>query len=310
VNITNKIARLTDEIKNDKTQGASQLARQAMAVMKVAAEHSQADSVEHFLEELKGVGEGLMTVRPAMAPIFNIVNRYLVALSLVSPGQGVDYIKSLAVSKADELARVSLQAIAEITSCGLGLIAEGDKIMTHSYSSTVMAVLEETSAEGRHIEVIATRSGAGGTGQRIARELGRRGMKVTFIDDTAAGLYVSSADKVMVGADRVCADGGIVNGVGTYPLALAAQKAAVPFYVLCETLKFDHRMRSEEVDLEEKEPSEIVGRAKLPPQVTIKNPYFDLTPLELVTGIVTENGLLAPEGVTGYIKRLLSAKIA
>jgi eIF-2B alpha/beta/delta-like uncharacterized protein len=310
VNISNKIARLTDEIRNDRTHGASQLARQAMAVLKVAAEHSQADSAEHFLKELKGVGEGLMKARPAMAPIFNIVNRYLGALSLVSTGQGVGYLKGLAVSKADELARVSLQAVAEITSCGLGLIAEGDKIMTHSYSSTVMAVLGEAPAEGRHIEVIVTRSGAGGTGRRTALELGRRGIKVTFIDDTAVGLYVSSANKVMVGADRICADGTIVNGVGTYPLALAAQKAAVPFYVLCETLKFDHRMKSNEVDLEEKEPSEVIGKAKLPPPVSVKNPYFDLTPLELVTGIVTENGLLAPEGVTGYIKRLLSGRLA
>lgn len=310
MNISNKIARLTDEIKNDKTNGASQLARQAMAVLKVAAEHSQADGVEHFLEELKGVGERLMAARPAIAPILNIINRYLGALSQVAEGQEVSYLKGLAVSKADELARVSLQAVAEITSCGLGLIAEGDKIMTHSYSSTVMAVLQETSAEGKHIEVIATRSGAGGTGQRIARELGRQGIKVTFIDDTAVGLYVSSANKVMVGADRICADGTIVNGVGTYPLALAAQKAAVPFYVLCETLKFDHRMRSDDVDLEEKEPAEVIGRAKLPPPVSAKNPYFDLTPLELVTGIVTENGLLAPDGVTGYIRRLLSNSLA
>ncbi len=305
MNITSKITRLTDEIRNDKTQGASQLARQAMAVLKVAAEHSQANSVEQFLEELKGVGEGLTAARPAMASIFNIVNRYMGTLSQVSPDEGVAYFKGLAVSKADELARVSLQAIAEITSCGLGLIADGDKIITHSYSSTVMAVLGEAPAEGKTIEVIATRSGAGGTGQKIAQELGRQGIKVTFIDDTAAGLYVSSANKVMVGADRICADGGVINGVGTYPLALAAQKAAVPFYVLCETLKFDHRLRGEEADLEEKEPAEVIGKAKLPPSVSVKNPYFDLTPLDLVTGIVTENGLLAPDGVTAYIRRLL-----
>ncbi|HUT96682.1 MAG TPA: hypothetical protein VMW60_00995, partial [Dehalococcoidales bacterium] len=86
-----------------------------------------------------------------------------------------------------------------------------------------------------------------------------------------------------------------------------AKKAAVPFYVLCETLKFDHRMRSDKVDLEEKEPSEVIGKGKLPPQVDVKNPHFDITPLGLVTGVVTENGLLAPEGVSGYIKRLLSA---
>jgi eIF-2B alpha/beta/delta-like uncharacterized protein len=307
VNISSKIARLTEEIRDDRTQGASQLARQAMAVLKVAAEHSQAESAEQFLAELRGVGERLTAARPAMASIFNIINRYMGALSQVAEGQEVDYLKSLAVSKADELARVSLQAIAEITSCGLGLIAEGDKIMTHSYSSTVMAVLKETVEEGRHIEVIVTRSGASGTGQRIAQELVRRGVKVTFIDDTAAGLYVSSANKVMVGADRICADGGVVNGVGTYPLALAAQKAEVPFYVLCETLKFDHRMRSDEVDFEEKEPAEVIGKSKMPPSVSVKNPYFDLTPLELVTGIVTENGLLAPDGVTGYIRRLLSS---
>ena len=111
---------------------------------------------------------------------------------------------------------------------------------------------------------------------------------------------------MMVGADRVCADGSIVNGVGTYQLALAAQEAAVPFYVLCETLKFDPRLESGRVDLEEKEPSEVIAPRKLPPQVRVKNPYFDITPLELVRGVVTENGLLAPEGVSGYIKRLLS----
>lgn len=307
MSISRKLSHLIDEIKNDKNQGASQLARQAMAVLKVAAERSQADSAGGLWEELKGVGKGLMEARPAMAPIFNIVNRYLKALSPASSGHDLDYARSLAIAKADELARVSLQAIAEITSCGLGLINQNDKIMTHSYSSTVMAVLGEAPAEGRHIEVIATRSGAGGTGQRIARELGRRGMTVTFIDDTAVGLYVAKANKVMVGADRICADGGTVNGVGTYPLALAAQKASVPFYVLCETLKFDHRLKSQDADLEEKNPAEVIGKNKLPSTVRAKNPHFDITPLELVTGIVTENGLLAPDGVTGYIRRLLSA---
>ncbi|MGD9115695.1 MAG: translation initiation factor eIF-2B [Dehalococcoidia bacterium] len=308
MSLSRKVSRLIDEIKNDKKQGASQLARQSMAVLKVAAERSQADSTQHLFDELKEVGKGLMAVRPAMAPIFNIVNRYLNALAPATRGEGLDYSRSLAIAKADELARVSLQAIAEITSCGLGLINENDRILTHSYSSTVMSVLGEAPAEGKHIEVIATRSGAGGTGQRVARELGSRGMTVTFIDDTAAGLYVSKANKVMLGADRVCADGGIVNGVGSYPLALAAQRAAVPCYVLCETLKFDQRLRSEEVDLEEKDPAEVVGKAKLPATVSARNPYFDVTPLEIITGIVTENGLLAPEGVTGYIRRLLFAE--
>jgi len=305
--ISPEIISLIDEIKNDRTHGASQLARQAVGVLKLAAEHSQADSAEQFLGELGEVGERLMAVRPAMAPIFNIASRFLNAVSRLSPDEGLDSIKSLALTKADKLISDSLQAIARIVNFGSELIGDGDRIMTHSYSSTVVAVLKEAFDRDKHIEVIATRSGPGGTGQRIAQELGLHGLAVTFIDDAAVGLYISGVNKVTVGADRICADGNIVNGIGTYQLALAAEKVGVPFYVLAETLKFDPRLKSGEVDLEEKEPSEVVEPGKLPPQVRVKNPYFDITPLELVASVVTENGLLTPEEIIGYMKKLLSA---
>jgi len=303
VNISPEIISLIDEIRNDKVNGASQLARQAVKVLKVAAEHSRADNVEQFLLELNGVGERLMVARPAMAPVFNIVSRFLSTLSRVSADVGLEAIKSLAISKADELANDSLQAVARIVNHGAKLITDGDRIMTHSYSSTVMAVLKEAFAKHKHIEIIVTRSGPGRTGERIAQELGRSGLSVTFIDDAAMGLYISVASKVMVGADRVCADGDIINGIGTYQLALAAEKAGIPFYVLYEALKFDLRLKSGEADLEEKEPSEIVEPGRLPPGVRIKNPYFDITPLELVTGVVTESGLLTPRQVIDYMEK-------
>jgi len=303
VNISPEIISLIDEIRNDRVNGASQLARQAVKVLKVAAEHSRADNVEQFLLELNGVGERLMVARPAMAPVFNIVSRFLGTLSRVSADVGLEAIKSLAISKADELANDSLQAVARIVNHGAKLITDGDRIMTHSYSSTVMAVLKEAFAKHKHIEIIATRSGPGRTGERIAQELGRSGLSVTFIDDAAMGLYISVASKVMVGADRVCADGDIINGIGTYQLALAAEKAGIPFYVLYEALKFDLRLKSGEADLEEKEPSEIVEPGRLPPGVRIKNPYFDITPLELVTGVVTESGLLTPRQVIDYMEK-------
>ncbi|MCL0057687.1 hypothetical protein M1N05_01265 [Dehalococcoidales bacterium] len=145
---------------------------------------------------------------------------------------------------------------------------------TDSYSSTVMAVLKAALAKHRHIEVIATRSGPGGTGERIARELGLYGIPVTFIDDTAMGLYLSMMNKVVVGADRICADGKVVNGISTYQLALTAERAGIPFYVFCEMLKFDPRLKGDEVDLEEKEPSEVVKMRRFPPEVRVKNPYF------------------------------------
>jgi translation initiation factor 2B subunit (eIF-2B alpha/beta/delta family) len=182
-------------------------------------------------------------------------------------------------------------------------MADGDRVMTHSYSSTVVAVMQETFTRHRNIEVITTRSGAGRTGERITQELGHYGIPITFIDDAAMGLYMPMANKVVVGADRVCADGKVVNGIGTYQLALAAERAGIPFYVLCESLKFDPRLKGDEIDLEEKETQEVVEPGRLPPAVKVKNPYFDITPLALVSGIVTENGLLMPGEVISYMEK-------
>jgi ribose 1,5-bisphosphate isomerase len=307
MNISPEITSLIDEIRNDRVHGASQLARQAAQVLKTTAEHSQAESADKFLLELGEAGQGLMAARPAMAPIYNIVRRLLRAVSAKSAAD-VPAIRQLAIIEADEAISDSLQAVAQIAEHGSRLITNNDRIITHSYSSTVMETLKAAHAKHRNIEVITTRSGPGRTGERLAHELGQHGVPVTFIDDTAIGLYTETANKVMVGADRICADGRLINGIGTYPLALVAARASVPFYVLCETLKLDSRLRGNEVDLEEKETSEVIEPERLLPEVTVRNPYFDMTPPELITGIVTENGVLRPEEVISYLEELPDVK--
>lgn len=301
--ISPEITLLIDEIRNDKVHGASQLARQAVQVLKATAEHSQAENVAQFLAEQSLVGKELISVRPVMAPVHNIVSRLLKAISEKSAEMELAAIRQLTIIKADEAINESLQAINRIARYGSELITDSDRIMTHSYSSTVMEALKAAYSQHKNIEVIATRSGPGRTGERIAWELGQHRVAVTFIDDAAAGLYISTVNKVMVGADRICADGKLINGIGTYQLALAAERADIPFYVLCETLKFDPRLRSNEVDLEEKETSEVIEPGILPAEVRVRNPYFDITPLKLVTGIVTEDGLLKPEEVARYLEK-------
>lgn len=307
--VSPKVIRLIDEIRNDKVHGASELARQAARVLKVAAERSEAGSAKEFLLEHKEVGERLMSARPAMAPVFNIISSLLKTIVSQAGGTDLNSLRHFTIAKADEAIGNSLQAIARIAQYGSELVSEGDKIMTHSYSSTVLAMLEVAFTKHRSIEVMATRSGPGRTGESIVRQLKRCGVAVTFIDDTAMGFYISTVNKAVVGADRVCADGRVVNGIGTYQLALVAERAGIPFYVLCDTLKFDPRLRSDEVDLEEKESSEVVEAGGLPSRVIVKNPYFDITPLELVTGIVTEQGLLMPEDVITYMSRLKTASL-
>ncbi len=301
MNISPEIISLLDEIRQDKTHGASQLARQAVKVLKVAVERSRANSVEQFLREQREIGKRLMLIRPAMAPLFNIVNTLLSAIAEKATKMDLAQIRLFTVSKADEAVRESLKAVAQIAENACELITGGDRIMAHSYSSTVVAVLKKAFDKHPNIAVVTTRSGPGRSGEITARELCRYRIPVTFIDDTAVGLHISEVNKVIIGADRVCADAKIVNAIGSYQLAIAAERAGIPFYVVCERFKFDPRLKGDEADLEEKEPSEVVEPGRLPPEVKAKNPYFDITPPELVTGIVTENGLLEPEEVINYL---------
>jgi len=304
MSINLKINSLIEEIRNDRTHGASQLARQAIIVLKVAAESSQAESISQFLLEQREVGQQLMQARPAMAPIYNTVNTLLNAINKKETSMELGKLRQYTVARADRINKDLLQATAQITQHGASIISSGDRIMTHSYSSTVVATLKKAFTKYGDITTFVTRSGPGGSGAITARELTSHRIPVTFIDDTAMGLYMPIVNKVIIGADRICADGKVINGVGSYQLAIAAQKSGIPFYVLCDRLKFDPRLKGEEINLEEKEPSEVIEPGRLPPEVRVKNPYFDVTPLELVTGIVTEVGLLSPEQALGYIKRL------
>ncbi len=300
--ISNDIESLIKEILDDRTHGASQLARQALDVLRVAAVTSQSRNTEQFKKELEEIGWRLMSVRPSMAPIYNAVKRLLAAVD-DNTSSDVGALRQATIAQTDAVIQDSIAALTEIGGYTAEVVADKDVILTHTYSSTVALALK-VAHKRHHIKVIVTRSGAGRTGQRTAWELNYAGIPVTFIDDTAIGLFVSQANKVIVGADRICSDGGLVNGIGTYLMALAAAKAGVPLYVACETLKFDSRLKSTDVELEEKDTNEIAPPGILPEGVVLRNPYFEITPLELITGIITEDGLVKQSEVLNYITKL------
>ena len=298
--VTPDIARLIDEIRDDRIRGAGELARQAARVLKATAERSQVDDEFLFLDELNEVGQELMSARPSMAPIRSIVGHLLKTISDRVTAGDVGSFRQFAVSQIDEVIGESLRAVTQIISHAWELIADGDKILTHSYSSTVVALLQEVASRCSSINIIVTRSGAGRTGEQIARELSSCGLTVTFIDDAAVGLYVTMADKVLLGADTVCVD-GVVNGVGSYQLVVMAARYKVPVYILADTTKFDKNIGREGVDVEDRDETELVDLADLPQVISIRNPHFDITPLELITGVVTERGVMAPVDVIAFL---------
>jgi translation initiation factor 2B subunit (eIF-2B alpha/beta/delta family) len=236
-----------------------------------------------------------------MAPIRNMINRLLGEVSAKATGGEVDLLRGFTFSRVDELIDESLKAVAKTISYARELIITDDIIMTHSYSSTVVTLLEESASRLGKIEVVVTRSGAGRTGETIARRLGGSGLPVTFIDDTAVGSYMPTVNKVLLGADTVSAD-GVLNGVGSYQVAVLAARYGVPIYVLADTLKFDDSQGQREFDVEERDVAELADPTGLPQTVSIRNPHFDITPLELLTGVVTERGIMTPDAVITFLR--------
>jgi len=301
--VSAEVSRLVNEIRDDRSHGAIELARQALVVLKTAAKRSLAADVDRFLHEQRGVVQALALSRPSMAPVGNAASRLLEAVEEQAGQCDVKSLREFTAAKADETITDSLSAVAKIARNVLELIADGAVVMTHSYSSTVVAALHEASSARKDVRVLATRSGPGGVGQQTARQLAGFGIPVTLVEDAAVALHVSSASVVLLGADTVCVD-GVVNGIGSYQLALLSDVAGVPVYVLCDTLKFAPELIGRDVDLEDTEPPQVEDPAGLPPGSVVSSPRFDLTSLELITAIVTETGVLLPSDVATHLLEL------
>jgi translation initiation factor eIF-2B subunit delta len=163
------------------------------------------------------------------------------------------------------LARHLILAAGEAASHAAALIPKRSVVLTHSDSSTVERAFQSAA---RPFRIVVTESRPLGEGIRFARRLEGQGFPVTLIPDASVSLWISRVDLVMVGADAVTS-AGLVNKVGTRTLALAAREAAVPFYVVCSSDKI------------------------VPKVQTGKDDLFDLTPLPLITRVITDLGLSA-----------------
>jgi methylthioribose-1-phosphate isomerase len=191
---------------------------------------------------------------------------------------------------------------------GSDLISDGEVVMTHcnagalatvSYG-TALGVIRSVMESGKKISVIATETRPVMQGSRLtAFELVHDGIDVSLIPDTAVGYLMSNKmiDKVVVGADRILKSGHVFNKIGTYQVALLAKAHNIPFYVAAPLSTFDMHNNEEDIVIEERSVDEVVriGEKRIAPTgVRIFNPAFDMTPPELIAGIITEKGVIYP----------------
>ncbi len=209
--------------------------------------------------------------------------------------------------EADSILREDIAMCAAIGAHGLALIRDGARVLTHCNAGalatagigTALAPVYTAHAAGRHVQVYADETRPLRQGARLtAWELQRAGIEVTVLPDGAASSLLRSGaiDLVIVGADRIAANGDVANKIGTYGVALAAQAHHVPFYVAAPWSTIDPAtIDGHAIEIEHRHADEL---GDLPPGVGVWNPAFDVTPRALITGYITDRGIVDPPFVT------------
>lgn len=263
---------------------------------------------EEFLAKMGEVGAYLESARPTAVNLAWAIRR-IGAVAERSGASSASQVWEAMLAEAHELAREEGEACRRIGEVGAHLIPEGGGVLTHCNAGalatvaygTALSLMYVAHERGRKFRVFADETRPLLQGARLtAFELGAAGIDVTVVCDGAAASLMSAGQVqvVVVGADRIAANGDTANKVGTYGVALSARHHGIPFYVAAPRSTFDLSLPDgSAIPIEERpeeEVREVLGVEVAAPGARCYNPAFDVTPAELITGIVTEVALLEP----------------
>lgn len=298
---------LIDAIKRLAVRGAPAIGCGAALGMAAVAEHYP-DNISAFAEALFRDAEPLASARPTAVNLRWAVERMLRVFQEKSPVD-VPSAKMVLRQEALEILAEDIALCRAIGQAGLPLLKDGATVLTHCNAGalatgdfgTALAPVYAAMEAGRKVRVYSDETRPLLQGSRLtAWELHRAGVEVWTICDNMAAQVMREGriDLVIVGADRIAANGDTANKIGTYGVALLAKYHHIPFYVAAPYSTFDLQTPDGgAVRIEERDPEEIAcgfGRRTAPEGIHFYNPAFDVTPAELITGFITERGILHP----------------
>ena len=286
-------------------RGAPAIGVAAAFGMALAAISSKAKTPKALLKDLKIAYQRLRSTRPTAV---NLVWALDQVMKEAASKNGVNDIKNSIILSSQNMATDDIITNKKLGKNGAEMIREDEVILTHCNAGslatvtygTALGVLRAANDMGKKIRVIATETRPVMQGSRLtAFELDHYGIDFSLIPDTAVGHLMSSGliNRVIVGADRILKSGHVYNKIGTYQVAALAKRHKIPFYVAAPSSTFDLTSKVGDVVIEERNKNELMkmGNKLLAPKgIKIFNPAFDVTPPELITGIITEKGILKP----------------
>ncbi len=298
-----------DAIRTLKVRGAPAIGVTAAMGVALGAQAICATDYPTFAQAVFTICDDLAATRPTAVNLFWALERMRRKLELVRD-QPVSTIKQVLTLESQAILEEDITLCKTIGRHGAELIRDGQTVLTHCNAGslatagygTALGVIRAACEQGKKINVIADETRPVLQGSRLtAWELMQDHIPVTLITDNMAGSLMRQGKihLCVVGADRIAANGDVANKIGTYSVAVLAKAHNIPFYVAAPYSTIDLNTKSgDEIPIEQRNPSEVTsihGSHPIAPKgVAVYNPAFDVTPAELITGIITERGVFKP----------------
>lgn len=299
-------AGVADAIRTLAIRGAPAIGCAAAYGIAVEARRLAHEAKDGFSAQLAHAFEALAASRPTAVNLFWALHR-MRAVWFTHAAEDPAVIARHLLVEAHAIREADVAANRRMGDLGAALVPDGASILTHCNAGalataghgTALGVVRSAVAAGKRVRVFADETRPVLQGARLtAWELQQDGIPVTLLPDVAAGHLMSRGgiDLVIVGADRVAANGDVANKIGTFPLAVLAARHGIPFYVACPLSTLDLSIDTgASIPIEERGREEVAGYGRevwAPDGVPTFNPAFDVTPADLVTALVTEAGVV------------------
>jgi methylthioribose-1-phosphate isomerase len=304
---------VADAIKTMKIRGAPAIGAAAAFGLALAVWQNRGKSRPQVLAEFSHAADGLAQTRPTAVNLFWAIQR-MSAVANDSQWKTAQQVISAVVAEAQRIADEDVEINKRMGAHGAVLIQDGASILTHCNTGalavvdfgTALGVVRAAHEQGKHLHVWVDETRPYLQGARLtAWELQQAGIPCTLITDNMAGHFMSrgKVDIVLVGADRIAANGDVANKIGTYSVAVLAKENGIPFYSVAPTSTIDLGVHDgSEIPIEERDPREVThyrGLSITAEGVQAAHPAFDVTPHRYITGIVTEVGIIYPPFAVG-----------
>lgn len=313
---------VADAIKTMVIRGAPAIGVAGAMGLALGALEIQAKDVEDFIRQLEKISDKLLKTRPTAVNLQWGLERMKNVLHASRFTNDVSRIQTILITEAQKILDEDIQINRAMGAHGAALINNGDHVLTHCNAGalatagfgTALGVLYSAWGEGKRFDVYADETRPYLQGARLtAWELQKNGIPTTLITDNMAGWMMKKGliTKVIVGADRIAANGDVANKIGTYSVAILAKHHNIPFYVAAPLSTIDsHTKHGDQIIIEERDTREVThllgtpaaGNCIAPEGIKVRNPAFDVTPNELVTGIITEQGIVEAPYISNLAK--------